>query len=238
MTDSKRLSFSQIKSFVNIQNGISLDSEFLTNEKCIENMKNGRLKLYIKRLSNKSEELLLKIFFQADSGSFVFRFFDSTNNLTVFEGVKGVWEVELANNSSLIIKKNTTSNGTRIILINSDVNIGEDCMFSDNVLLQSTDQHGLIDLNKKKFVNNYKKTINIKNHVWLARNTTVMPDVTVEEGSVIGTGSLATKSIPKTSVAVGVPAVVVKSGFTWSRFTNGHDDYSKTIQAEWESTDR
>jgi len=54
------------------------------------------------------------------------------------------------------------------------------------------------------------ETVRIGNDVWLGRRVIIMPGVTIGEGCVIGAGAIVTKSIPEYSVAVGVPARVVK----------------------------
>ncbi|WP_419874592.1 acyltransferase [Candidatus Pristimantibacillus sp. PTI5] len=50
----------------------------------------------------------------------------------------------------------------------------------------------------------------IKNNVWIGGNSTILPGVVIEEGCIIGAGSIVTKSIPPYSIAVGSPAVVIK----------------------------
>lgn len=52
--------------------------------------------------------------------------------------------------------------------------------------------------------------IEIGNDVWLGADVKVLDGVTIGDGSVIGAGSVVTHSIPPFSVAVGVPARVVK----------------------------
>lgn len=54
-----------------------------------------------------------------------------------------------------------------------------------------------------------KKTI-IGEDVWLGFRATVLPGVTVGDGTVVGAGAVVTKDIPKYSIAVGVPAKVIK----------------------------
>lgn len=56
----------------------------------------------------------------------------------------------------------------------------------------------------------YALPISIGNYVWLGCNVTVLPGVTIGEGAVIGAGSTVTKDVPAYTVAVGVPARVVK----------------------------
>ena len=64
--------------------------------------------------------------------------------------------------------KNVVSNGVKCVLEhNSEVSIGEDCRFSDEVLLQCGSRHAVISLDDKKQVNIDKSIISIGNHVWL-----------------------------------------------------------------------
>jgi acetyltransferase-like isoleucine patch superfamily enzyme len=50
----------------------------------------------------------------------------------------------------------------------------------------------------------------IEDDVWIGANSTVLPGVTVGKGSVIGAGSVVNRDVPQYSVAVGVPAKVIK----------------------------
>lgn len=50
----------------------------------------------------------------------------------------------------------------------------------------------------------------IENDVWIGANVVIMPGVTIGEGSIVGAGAIVTSSIPAYSVAVGVPAKVIK----------------------------
>ena len=54
------------------------------------------------------------------------------------------------------------------------------------------------------------KPITIEDDVWVAGRVNIMAGVTIGKGSVIGAGSVVTKDIPPYSVAVGVPAKVIK----------------------------
>lgn len=50
----------------------------------------------------------------------------------------------------------------------------------------------------------------IEDRVWIGENVCVMPGVTIHEGSIIGAGAVVTNDIPPNTIAVGVPAKVVK----------------------------
>lgn len=50
----------------------------------------------------------------------------------------------------------------------------------------------------------------IEDDVWIGSHTCINKGVTIGKGSVIGAGSVVTKDIPPYSIAVGVPAQVIK----------------------------
>ena len=56
--------------------------------------------------------------------------------------------------------------------------------------------------------------VGIENYVLIGSRAIILKGVTVGRGSVIGAGSVVTKSIPPYSVAVGNPARVIRSRFT------------------------
>lgn len=55
--------------------------------------------------------------------------------------------------------------------------------------------------------------VTIGHDVWIGHNVSIMPGVTVGRGAVIGTGAVVTKDIPAYSIAVGVPATVIRPRF-------------------------
>lgn len=56
----------------------------------------------------------------------------------------------------------------------------------------------------------YSGAVTIEDNCWLGGSVTVLPGVTIGEGSVIGAGSLVSKSIPPHSLAYGNPCRVVR----------------------------
>ena len=70
-------------------------------------------------------------------------------------------------------------------------------MFSDPEML--IHEQGMIGLG-----------IKIEDDVWIGAGAIILDGVTIGRGSVIGAGAVVTKNIPPYSVAVGVPARVIK----------------------------
>lgn len=56
----------------------------------------------------------------------------------------------------------------------------------------------------------YSKPVIIENNVWIGENVSILPGTRIGEGSIIGAGSVVKGIIPPYSIAVGVPAKVIK----------------------------
>jgi len=80
------------------------------------------------------------------------------------------------------------------------------CLLGDNNIL-ATSSHPIEGVH---FHNFWEKPITIKENAWLGANVVVLPGVTIGENAVVGAGSVVTKDVPPNSVAVGVPARVIK----------------------------
>jgi acetyltransferase-like isoleucine patch superfamily enzyme len=83
---------------------------------------------------------------------------------------------------------------------------------TSTVIVAST--HGMDDPCSKIADSWSGEGITIGEDVWLGAGVRVLDGTTVGNRSVIGAGAVVTKDIPAASVAVGVPAIVVKHRFS------------------------
>jgi len=83
--------------------------------------------------------------------------------------------------------------------------IGDESQFGPGVTITTTEH----DYTKSELPEIFKQ-VTIGKRVWMGSNVTILPGITIGDNSVIGAGSVVTKDIPPNSVAVGVPAKVIK----------------------------
>ncbi len=110
------------------------------------------------------------------------------------------------------IGENSYVNGGELIAAkDSHIWIGNDCMISYGVVMR-TEMHNHERTDIPMIEQGGKvKDIHIEDDVWIGYGAYIMPGVTIHKGSIIGAHAVVTKDISAYSVAVGVPAKVIKS---------------------------
>lgn len=94
------------------------------------------------------------------------------------------------------------------IQFGKDVLLGWDCTFIDG------DGHDILDSDGTK--TNQSKAISIGNHVWMAAKVTGLKGCSIADDSVVGYGSIITKSMNcKNCIVSGYPAKQIKESITW-----------------------
>ena len=96
------------------------------------------------------------------------------------------------------------------------IKIGNDCMFSNHIHIRTHDSH-FIYSNETGERLNMAKSVEIGDHVWIAAWVTVLKGTKIGSGAVIGVNSLVTHNVDENTIAVGIPARVVKNNVTWER---------------------
>jgi len=86
--------------------------------------------------------------------------------------------------------------------------IGARCHIGPNVTI-ITEGHG-VDVGRRRAGLLYAHPVRIGEDCWIGANVTVLPGVTIGKGCTVGSGAVVSKDIPAFSVAVGVPAKVIK----------------------------
>lgn len=109
------------------------------------------------------------------------------------------------------IGKNTSINSMSVLYGHGGLTIGDDCIMATGLICVPA-EHNFSDPNLPvKEQGESKKGIRIGNGVWIGARVTVLDGVTIGDDSVIGAGAVVTQDIPSRSIAVGVPARVIRT---------------------------
>jgi acetyltransferase-like isoleucine patch superfamily enzyme len=111
--------------------------------------------------------------------------------------------------AEVVIGDNSYIGTHTIIIANKYIIIGKDCLISPfNYIIDSN--HGISpdELIRKQPYD--VEPIVIGNDVWIGIGCAILKGVEIGDGAVIGARAVVTKSVPAYSIAVGVPAKVIK----------------------------
>lgn len=128
---------------------------------------------------------------------------------------------------SIRIGEGTTINGSQIVCDNADIIVGRNGLWSGDVLIQSNDQHGIIDLATMKPLKTGRRKTIIGEHVWVGRRAMIMPDVEIGREAIIAAGACVTSNVDRNCIFAGVPARKVREGITWSRSPTGLSNFEQ-----------
>ncbi|MDF5706202.1 MAG: acyltransferase [Nostoc sp. S4] len=91
-----------------------------------------------------------------------------------------------------------------------DIKIGKHCMIAAHSGIYANNHNFADPMEPMKYQGVTRKGIVIEDDCWLGHGVTVLDGVTIGRGCVIGAGAVVNKDIPPFSVAVGIPARVIK----------------------------
>lgn len=141
------------------------------------------------------------------------------NNYTHLVGhIRGLWggEITIGSNTEVVGGEIDVSACSRIF-------IGDDCLFSSEEHIISGDGHAIFEIidaeNKKTRLKTelYNDSVYIGNHVWIGYAVRILGGARIEDGSIVGLGSIVNKKFPNNCIIAGVPAKIVKKNIAWAR---------------------
>ena len=118
--------------------------------------------------------------------------------------------IEVINGGRLVIGQGGANVGLTIMCA-KEVTIGNGVRIGRNVSIR--DWNGPHVVINDTYINH--APVHIGNHVWLCSGCTIMPGVTIGEGSVVAANATVTKNVPPKSFVAGSPAKIVKDNIEW-----------------------
>lgn len=86
------------------------------------------------------------------------------------------------------------------------IEIGDGCLIGHQVVIATLNH----DLSPATRANMTPSKVTLGKNVWVGSHATILPGVTVGDGSIIAAGAVVNKDVPPACVVAGVPAKVIK----------------------------
>lgn len=131
-----------------------------------------------------------------------------SDHFTLCEGAR----IHVRKNAKLIIEGKGFINTETEIDCYDNIFIGHGTIISSNCYITDSDQHNVIE---NGAIKEKTKPIRIGRNVWIGRNVTILKGVEIGDNSIVGAGSVVTKSVTPNTLFGGNPAVKIKENVSW-----------------------
>lgn len=134
------------------------------------------------------------------------------NNTTILKNSRiQVYNLLTGKKANVTIGNNCYIGYNLSILAGENIEIGNDVLIASYVLITSED-HGMNPESEIPFMNQplICKPVKIGDGTWIGEKVSILPGVTIGKKCILGTNAVVTKDIPDYSIAIGIPAKVIK----------------------------
>lgn len=116
------------------------------------------------------------------------------------------------------IGRHTTVQGAFLLIDEAaNIDIGEDCMLSTDIIIRCGDKHSILDKESSKRLNP-SKSIKIHERVWIGRDVQILKGSELLPETVVATRAVVTRAFSEGHCVIGgIPAAVIRRGIRWDR---------------------
>ena len=114
--------------------------------------------------------------------------------------------------ASIIIGNDVGFNSISVYARSQRIEIGDGCLIGGNCQISDTDGHPLWPVAARSHYpgTEHDAPVTLGRNVFVGLNVIILKGVTIGDNSIIGAGSVVSRSIPSNCIAAGVPARVVR----------------------------
>lgn len=102
------------------------------------------------------------------------------------------------------------------VLEGTSIVIGQDCMFSHDIRVRTSDSHSIIDSETGARIN-HAKNITIGDHCWIGMYVLILKGAVLSNNTIAAARSIVNKQFEDGVLVGGSPAKVLKRHLTWDR---------------------
>jgi acetyltransferase-like isoleucine patch superfamily enzyme len=143
--------------------------------------------------------------------------FEGSRNLVVLLGGRShvALGATLYSADTLVTGRGFCAWGIRVWVQGGTVcTIGDECLFSENIQIRTTDHHSIIDLQTAAQTNK-PADVTVGRHVWIGANCIITKGTRIGEGAIIAPAALVSGQVPRTQLWGGVPARMIRDNVSW-----------------------
>jgi len=107
-------------------------------------------------------------------------------------------KISISKDGKIIFGNNFEITAQSSLVAYKQIEFGEDCLISWDVLFMDTDLHGI--LNRDGKVVNEPREIRIGDHVWIGCRSTILKGTLIPSGSIVAAGSTISKILEKENI--------------------------------------
>lgn len=129
----------------------------------------------------------------------------------------GEFWIEDDNNEINVGAYTTIQGNTQLAAIEGcKIDIGEDCMFSSDIVVRTGDSHSIVNSENKRI--NKSEDVHIGNHCWVGHRAMIFKGTKINNNSIIGASAIVNKVFDQeNTIIAGIPARVIKENVNWLR---------------------
>ncbi|NKI73253.1 acetyltransferase, partial [Dickeya sp. CFBP 2040] len=125
--------------------------------------------------------------------------------------------LETFGNGRILFGNNVQLNDNVHVVAHNRIEIGDNVLIASRVFITDLN-HGCYDSVEMSSDPSiapaerplFSKSVIISKNVWIGEGAAILPGVVIGEGAIIGANAVVTRNIQKNSIAVGVPAKIIK----------------------------
>lgn len=139
------------------------------------------------------------------------------NGVVYFRGAATIGHgSKIGVSGELYFGKNVSITAESTIVAHEKVTIGDGALISWDVLIMDTDFHYIFEQTKLDTPINRNESVQIGKRVWIGCRSMVLKGVRIEDGVVIGAGTVVSRDLSKgDSVYIGSPSKMIKDNIIW-----------------------